>query len=157
MQHRKEQPMPRGWGVDESGMVSSSSLTTGCKPHDHSYLQETTDPGAVLDGGGLMPLGGSELTGRSLAVALFAPLHPYTSVPYPHTCSWLQRLWAGNDGGGDMWYAWRWTVCTPCQEVNGGSKCRSQTWKKGTVLSSSSSVCQCSRHSIPSTFPVNVL
>lgn len=64
MQHRKEQPMPRGWGVDKSGMVSPSSLTTACKLHNHSYLQETTDPGAMLDGGGLMPLGGSELTGR---------------------------------------------------------------------------------------------
>ena len=81
MQRRKEQPMPRGWGVDESGMVSPSSLTTGWKPHNHSYLQETTDPGAVLDGGGLMPLGGSEITGRSLDAALLPSL--------THTCTHL--------------------------------------------------------------------
>ena len=81
MQHRKEQPMPRGWGVDESGMVSPSSLTTGCNPYNHSYLQETTDPGAVLDGGGLMPLGGSEITGRSLAITLLPSL--------THTCTHL--------------------------------------------------------------------
>ena len=135
MQHRKEQPMPRGWGVDESGMVSPSSLKTGYNPYNHSYLQETTDPGPVLDGGGLMYLGGSEITGRPLAVALLPSLAPiHMSVPHPHMHSWLQRLWAGNDGGGDMWYAWGWTVCTPCQEVNRGSKCRSQTWKKGTVF-----------------------
>ena len=81
MQHRKEQPMPKGWGVDESGMVSLSSLTTGHKSHNHSYLQETADPGAVLDGGVLMPLGGSEITGKSLAVVLLPSL--------THTCTHL--------------------------------------------------------------------
>ena len=35
------------------------------------HLQETTDPGVMLDGGGLMPLGGNELSGRLLAIPLF--------------------------------------------------------------------------------------
>ncbi|CAH1798083.1 unnamed protein product [Owenia fusiformis] len=41
---RKETSMPNGWGVDKEG-------------------QESNDPGAVLDGGGQMPLGGSEICG----------------------------------------------------------------------------------------------
>ena len=119
MQHRKEQPMPRGWGVDESGMVSLSSLTTGYNPYNHSYLQETADPGAVLDGGGLMPLGGSEITGRSLATlqCYCPPLHTRAHI---YTCSWLQGLWVGNDGGDDMWCTWGRTICTPYQRVDSG-------------------------------------
>ncbi|XP_077986703.1 putative oxidoreductase YjmC [Glandiceps talaboti] len=38
---RKEIPIPNGWGVDSKG-------------------KETNDPKAVLDGGGLLPVGGSE-------------------------------------------------------------------------------------------------
>ena len=37
----KKIPIPKGWGLDKDG-------------------KETTTPGEVLDGGGLMPLGGSE-------------------------------------------------------------------------------------------------
>ncbi|KAK3583239.1 hypothetical protein CHS0354_015420 [Potamilus streckersoni] len=41
---RKQIPIPDGWGVDSNGKMSN-------------------DPKPVLDGGGLMPLGGSEVTG----------------------------------------------------------------------------------------------
>ncbi|KAL3869154.1 hypothetical protein ACJMK2_041867 [Sinanodonta woodiana] len=41
---RKQIPIPDGWGVDSNGKMSN-------------------DPKPVLDGGGLMPLGGSEITG----------------------------------------------------------------------------------------------
>jgi LDH2 family malate/lactate/ureidoglycolate dehydrogenase len=43
VQARKELPIPGGWGVDSTG-------------------NETRDPHRVLDGGGLMPLGGMEAT-----------------------------------------------------------------------------------------------
>ena len=88
MQHRKEQSMPRGWGVDKSGMVSPSSLTTACKPPNHSYLQETTDPSATLNGGGLMPLGGNELTGRSLVAAVLLSL----THTHAHICPTPMQL-----------------------------------------------------------------
>eukprot|EP01097_Dermamoeba_algensis_P002569 TRINITY_DN2023_c0_g1_i3.p1 TRINITY_DN2023_c0_g1~~TRINITY_DN2023_c0_g1_i3.p1 ORF type:complete len:339 (+),score=70.72 TRINITY_DN2023_c0_g1_i3:59-1075(+) len=41
---RKESPVPLGWGCDKSGNL-------------------TTEPKEILNGGGLMPLGGAELTG----------------------------------------------------------------------------------------------
>jgi LDH2 family malate/lactate/ureidoglycolate dehydrogenase len=45
IQARKELPIPSAWGVDKEG-------------------KETHNPHAVLDGGGLMPLGGPEATGK---------------------------------------------------------------------------------------------
>lgn len=44
MFHRKGDKVPLGWGVDKEGAA-------------------TTDPGAILNGGGLSPLGGEEQTG----------------------------------------------------------------------------------------------
>ncbi len=44
MQRRKEEPMPNCWGVDSDG-------------------KETKDPNKVMDGGGLLYLGGTEETG----------------------------------------------------------------------------------------------
>lgn len=44
LQKRKGATMPRGWGADKDG-------------------NETDDPGLVLNGGGLLPLGGSEESG----------------------------------------------------------------------------------------------
>lgn len=44
MYHRKGDKVPLGWGVDKEGSA-------------------TTDPGAILNGGGLSPLGGEERTG----------------------------------------------------------------------------------------------
>lgn len=44
MQRRKEEPMPSCWGVDSNG-------------------RETKDPQKMMDGGGLLYLGGTEETG----------------------------------------------------------------------------------------------
>ncbi len=44
MQRRKKEPMPKCWGVDSDG-------------------HETTDPQKMMDGGGLLYLGGMEETG----------------------------------------------------------------------------------------------
>jgi len=61
LQKRKEEQMPLGWALDKEGQL-------------------TTDPGAALSGGALMPLGGAELNsgykgyGLAMMVELFCGL-----------------------------------------------------------------------------------
>ena len=49
---RRGDIIPEGWGCDAQGKLS-------------------TDPGKVLDGGGLVPIGGGEVTGHTLSFSLF--------------------------------------------------------------------------------------
>lgn len=50
MAERKDQAVPEGWGTDASG--------SAC-----------TDPSRILDEGGLMPVGGKEITGIKMRAA----------------------------------------------------------------------------------------
>ncbi|XP_064617592.1 uncharacterized oxidoreductase YjmC-like isoform X2 [Liolophura sinensis] len=65
---RKGQPIPPGWGVDSSG-------------------QETFNPEEVLHGGGLLPLGGLELTGGYKGYGLAMMVEIFTSILSGATCS----------------------------------------------------------------------
>uniref|UniRef100_A0A0K0CXI4 Malate dehydrogenase n=1 Tax=Angiostrongylus cantonensis TaxID=6313 RepID=A0A0K0CXI4_ANGCA len=72
---RRSEKVPETWGVDKSGRVS-------------------TNPEAILDGGGLLPLGGSEVTGGYKGYGLGALVEIFCGILAgshwgPHIRKWM--------------------------------------------------------------------
>lgn len=78
MRRRKEIEIPQGWGVDSKG-------------------QETVVPEEVVQGGGLMPLGGKELTGGYKGYGLAMMVDVFCGVLSGSAFGTNIRSWKGED------------------------------------------------------------